>query len=1607
IDKAIYTNDEAVQITVRTENTAALAIDRLSVELLVEDADGNTAATLAPQTADSLAPGASQTFNTVWNTGVTLSGEYRIRARVYTAGEDPVAETLTPFVITAGETAVLSLRTATDKAEYHTADVVLVSHLLRNLSVNTLIDSARLVWRIEGPDGEVKHEQTLDIRQLSPGGQENPLTPYMLEEAAQGAYSVIARVEDADGVLLDSRQASFNVVHDLSVAVTGQVQVETETLDPGVPQICTDIISNRGSPPLSGLAVQRLLINPDTLEVIDTRTDTLDLAPNAEQARQRRLDTGALAAGSYACVLRVKPAEEWQTLAFAGFSVNDIGLCRHDRFDNAPPGPEWSGTAVGDTAAGSFSIADGRLQVSGSGAKGLWRNDDFYYVYREAAGDFRIETEIAAIPVNEGGAHRKAGLMLRSGISAAKGRDARLMINLVPNHPADGVSDTEYTALQFAWRKKKDGKNGGRRLADNVPASLPVRVAIEKRGDVYAAYYSEDSGLTWNRPTGGEANGRTSIDMGDTLLAGLGAASYAADTELTAEFDSFSLCALAPPPTPLPRECDAEDRPLDIVYLLDISGSMAERYGESGITKLAAAKEAISVLNLALAERNDGSRAALISFRGYDSAEENRNGSAQVQSGFSDDPGYVSELAQSLEVENETYTATAIGLRRTLEFLQDAHALAHRPMLVWLSDGVPNIDGEGNMDGYSARQVAKVSLYDGQGNFLPHRRVAWSGGWNSALDVYYGKPLADAMIAIEELKGAFPELLIYPVAMTGNGKPGSFSADLLEYAAWQSGASVFGADSADALNAAMLDLFADATCSAPARLADLAASLEGPAQAHTGDTATYTVTVRNHGPFDAEEAVLEASLPAGTILVSITPEQGACNENTRCVFGRLEKGAAVKAELRLRVHEPGLLLNSVTVSGLQTRDPNPANNSAGMETFVTDPAPPAPSACITDDFDNGGGTWLEASVGSAAGAFSTDNGRMRVSGSGAELWKNDDFYYVYREVADDFRMEADIVDIPMNQGGMHRKAGLMIRAGISAAQGRDARIMVNLAPNHPADSVSDTEYTALQFGLRGGEGKSGGSRFAANVPVELPVRIAIEKNGRTYGVFWSEDGGETWQQPQEGGTVKIDMGERLLAGMGAVSYAADTLMTAEFDNFGICEPPPPPPPAERLCPAPERPLDVLYLLDTSGSMFWDYAGGGTKFAAAKEAMLALNALLAQRADGSRAAVMTFDGYSSPEENLSGAVLLHQEFSADLDAAGGVIAGLRMEDRPSKTAAALALQKALALLQGGRDLAHQPLLIWLSDGVPTVDAQGRNAPYWSEEIESIRLYDSTGGFLSRQEAAWRGMYNRDAGVYAGQALADAMEMLERLQSEIEDLLIYPVAIQGDGKTAGTFSEDLLNYAAWRTGTPVFSADNADDLNAAMPALLADSACAGPSPANRAAVRRLSNPEAFGGLRKALADKTGLPPAALKDGRLETAADARGRRYAMRLGKDAEPAPALPLGLVSPAASSSRPAGFVFVYRNEAGEKYRRRVYPASAHPQAVYAAGNESVHLKSDGTLAVTLNGRLYRGVFDYAVTAGPADGRLMLTPRPGDFLLTYPNGDRQKLFMLPPAKTTE
>ncbi|MCP4700980.1 MAG: hypothetical protein GY862_29620, partial [Gammaproteobacteria bacterium] len=47
IDKAIYTNDEAVQITVRTENTAALAIDRLSVELLVEDADGNTAATLA------------------------------------------------------------------------------------------------------------------------------------------------------------------------------------------------------------------------------------------------------------------------------------------------------------------------------------------------------------------------------------------------------------------------------------------------------------------------------------------------------------------------------------------------------------------------------------------------------------------------------------------------------------------------------------------------------------------------------------------------------------------------------------------------------------------------------------------------------------------------------------------------------------------------------------------------------------------------------------------------------------------------------------------------------------------------------------------------------------------------------------------------------------------------------------------------------------------------------------------------------------------------------------------------------------------------------------------------------------------------------------------------------------------------------------------------------------------------------------------------------------------------------------------------------------------------------------------------------------------------
>jgi uncharacterized repeat protein (TIGR01451 family) len=126
--------------------------------------------------------------------------------------------------------------------------------------------------------------------------------------------------------------------------------------------------------------------------------------------------------------------------------------------------------------------------------------------------------------------------------------------------------------------------------------------------------------------------------------------------------------------------------------------------------------------------------------------------------------------------------------------------------------------------------------------------------------------------------------------------------------------------------------------------ADLAVTKTGPATAIAGDPAnlTYTITVTNNGPSDAQAVALTDPLPAGETFVSQAQTGGPAfalgNGNTVSdTIATLAAGAS--ASFTVTVHIDGSVANNTVLNNTakvsaNTTDPNSGNNSSTASTTV-------------------------------------------------------------------------------------------------------------------------------------------------------------------------------------------------------------------------------------------------------------------------------------------------------------------------------------------------------------------------------------------------------------------------------------------------------------------------------------------------------------------------------------------------------------------------------------------------------------------------------------------------------------------------------------------------
>ena len=628
--------------------------------------------------------------------------------------------------------------------------------------------------------------------------------------------------------------------------------------------------------------------------------------------------------------------------------------------------------------------------------------------------------------------------------------------------------------------------------------------------------------------------------------------------------------------------------------------------------------------------------------------------------------------------------------------------------------------------------------------------------------------------------------------------------------------------------------------------------VNGDGLAGRGDLVGYQLTVQNNGESDAFEVMLSDVLPSWVTLVpgTLATGQGTVVSTDPIVIdlGTIvpgsSGGAAVTIEFVVELgdaipFELEFLSNQAEVTQQlnlpPVRSDDPDTPELGDATLTALAPSDATTVCEVDSFDGPlfgdpeGDEWTFTYLGDGNdGQAEVIGGRLRLTGNGSSLFHDGDHgSFLYRELSgnDDFRVEVEVTGFPLDQGGDVRKTALMLRSGTGAY---DPRVMVTFVPHFP-----DPSGTGVQFDFRALVGDPGAEVANTVFAVPLPARLAIEKRGDRYTLLFSTDGGATWTIPTgvpHQGTVEVDLGPTILAGMAVSSYDTQTLFGVELDDFAVCRPNDGPPvtPVDIPCD-PNQPVDLVYLLDISGSMTADFPDGAAMLSRLEAAQLAISEIhgqLTADGDGSRAALVTFAGFRTPQENLSSGAVVVSGLTDDLPAVADLVDALQVADIQSGDTSPLAIALATArqLLQTEADETHQQAIVLLTDGIPNIDAAGRGPDgYELDELQALSLDDGRGRFRPWSDVAWSGGFNGLLGTFDGEPLANVMAEMERAKQALPTLRIYGLGLEGDGFDLGTFNGDLLEYGAHVTGARAFSVGDTATLLAATDALWANLRC----------------------------------------------------------------------------------------------------------------------------------------------------------------------------------------
>ncbi|QJR11141.1 Tol-Pal system protein TolB [Usitatibacter rugosus] len=203
-DARVYPQNAAVAVEARITNGGTTFNGVL--ELVVEDPAGFPVTTFTSQAVSALDFGQTLVVQRAWNTGSTLPGPYRVRAKLRSGAGVVVAEANTPITVDAPVDAAVTL--TTDRAQYSPGATVRVLGRVAFANGAGVGITGDIVLRIYDAVGSIRFEQQ---RSLAFGATADVNVDWPLAGQPAGDYT--ARLElRLDGRVIAAASTAFSVV---------------------------------------------------------------------------------------------------------------------------------------------------------------------------------------------------------------------------------------------------------------------------------------------------------------------------------------------------------------------------------------------------------------------------------------------------------------------------------------------------------------------------------------------------------------------------------------------------------------------------------------------------------------------------------------------------------------------------------------------------------------------------------------------------------------------------------------------------------------------------------------------------------------------------------------------------------------------------------------------------------------------------------------------------------------------------------------------------------------------------------------------------------------------------------------------------------------------------------------------------------------------------------------------------------------------------------------------------------------------------------------------------------------------------------------------------